>query len=264
GMFAGLSANPGGVGAHISDNGLASFGDTYARHFAITPEKIPAVAPDAGPAEVDAGWAVAGFVFDNERNQIAAYLNGVSSEFWSDADQFYRSAATAWKQAQLAKTPGLQPGERPDFPADQYYNPPQTELQSEEVVSESAEERVVVRTYAFTKVGVTYRKDAQGKFTLVGDTQLLAIKANPYWFNHDIYAPPSATEGGPFTIGRVIHSNRSSTLAAHIGGVAVYNRALSAAEMQTLAAIGRSPEGEASGEDAVLKLSELNAPRANP
>jgi hypothetical protein len=32
-------------------------------------------------------------------------------------------------------------------------------------------------------------------------------------------------QGGPFTIGRVIHSNRHATLSAWIGGVAVFDRA---------------------------------------
>ena len=45
-------------------------------------------------------------------------------------------------------------------------------------------------------------------------------------------------QGGPFTIGRVIHSNRQPTLSACIGGVAVFDRALSDDEMKRLATIG--------------------------
>jgi hypothetical protein len=40
GMFAGLGANPGASSAHVSENGLASFGDKYAHHLASTREKI--------------------------------------------------------------------------------------------------------------------------------------------------------------------------------------------------------------------------------
>jgi hypothetical protein len=45
-------------------------------------------------------------------------------------------------------------------------------------------------------------------------------------------------QGGPFTIGRVIHSNRHATLSAWIGGVAVFDRPLSDEEMKKLATIG--------------------------
>jgi hypothetical protein len=67
-----------------------------------------------------------------------------------------------------------------------------------------------------------------------------AIKANPYWFGHDIYSPKTIEEGGPFTIGRVIHSNRHATLSAYIGGVAVFNRALTAEEIKNLSEIGQA------------------------
>ena len=40
--------------------------------------------------------------------------------------------------------------------------------------------------------------------------------------------------GGPFTIGRVIHSSRSVGFTGWIGGVAVFNRALTKAEIKTL------------------------------
>ena len=69
--------------------------------------------------------------------------------------------------------------------------------------------------------------------------ELVALKSNPYYFGSDIYAPNSIEEGGPFTIGRVIHSNRHATLSAWIGGVAVFDRALSDHEMKRLATIGK-------------------------
>ena len=62
---------------------------------------------------------------------------------------------------------------------------------------------------------------------------------NPFWFPHDLYDPGAAEGGGPFTIGRVIHSSRGNGTRQTIGGVAVFGRALSAREMRRLAAIGR-------------------------
>ncbi|MFM2169196.1 MAG: hypothetical protein RIS79_3567, partial [Verrucomicrobiota bacterium] len=41
--------------------------------------------------------------------------------------------------------------------------------------------------------------------------------------------------GGPFTIGRVIHSSRSVGFTGWIGGVAVFDRALSGEELRRLA-----------------------------
>jgi len=53
------------------------------------------------------------------------------------------------------------------------------------------------------------------------------LKSNPYYFGSAIYAPKSIEQGGPFTMGRVIHSNRPPTPSAWIGGVAVFDRAFS-------------------------------------
>lgn len=67
GMFAGLAANRGASSAHVSENGLASFGDRYARHLAATQEKLRSAKPDASPEQFDAAWSAVGFVFDNAR-----------------------------------------------------------------------------------------------------------------------------------------------------------------------------------------------------
>src|SRR3972149_2487884 len=88
-----------------------------------------------------------------------------------------------------------------------------------------------------TNVRVTLRKDDQGKFTRVANRELLAIKANPYWFGHDIYSPRNPEDGGPFTIGRVIHTSRSVGFTGYIGGVAVFSRALSGKQMEGLGAV---------------------------
>jgi hypothetical protein len=74
-----------------------------------------------------------------------------------------------------------------------------------------------------------------------GDQELIALRANPYWFGHDLYAPANVEDGGPFTIGRVIHTGRNVGFTGYIGAVAVFSRALSAKEMKRLAEIARTP-----------------------
>ncbi len=71
-LFAGLAANPGGASAHVSENGVSSFGDRYARNLSVTPEVIPA----------DGSWTVVGFTFDNRRNEVTSYWNGKATENW--------------------------------------------------------------------------------------------------------------------------------------------------------------------------------------
>lgn len=56
GLFAGLQANKGGIGAHISENGSSSFGDIYARHLASNPTKMKQIKPDTEPADSDSYW----------------------------------------------------------------------------------------------------------------------------------------------------------------------------------------------------------------
>jgi hypothetical protein len=46
--------------------------------------------------------------------------------------------------------------------------------------------------------------------------------------------------GGPFTSGRVIRSSRSVGFTGWIGGVAVFNQALSADEMLRWSVVGRA------------------------
>lgn len=257
GMFAGLSANPGASSAHVSENGLSSFGDPYARHLAVTQAKMRSVNREATPEQLDAGWSSVGFVFDNPKNTVTAYIGGIAAEYWiaePAKSPFYQSTERAWRQARLATIPGVQPGEDPQFPKDQFYTPPETKALHEEVVSETAENRVIVRTFEFTKLRVTQRKDAAGNFTTETACELVALKANPYWFGHDIYTPPNAADGGPFTIGRVIHSSRHPTLSAFFGGVAVFDQPLTAGQMRTLARIGTA---EAKTVPTLLNLSDL-------
>lgn len=169
-LFAGLAANSGASAAHVSDNGASTFGDRYARHLSVTPERIP-----------QGVWSCIGFVFDNRANIVTSYLNGVASEYWIEdpgKQPFYQHAARAWERGE--------------------YRPPR-------------------------------------EFVRVENGRLAALRANPYWFPHDIYSPADLNAGGPFTIGRVIHQGRSNGFVGAIGGVAVFRRALSPGDMRRLA-----------------------------
>jgi len=241
-LFAGLAANDGAAAAHISENGRSSFGDRYARNLAATKEVIRTVPADSPLDVLDRAWSVAGFSFDNAKNTVTAYLNGKAAEYWienPESHPFYQWPYKGWVQAQLHRIPGLQPGEDSGFPTDQFYEPPETKPSSRTVIQETGDQRTELHVFPFTKVRVTLGKNAQGKFATLVDRKLVAIKANPFWFRHDIYSPPGPKDGGPFTIGRVIHSSRSVGFTGYIGGVAVFGRALSAKQMERLAAIGR-------------------------
>ncbi len=238
-LFAGLAGNPGASAVHVSENGRSSFTDKYARNLAVTPEKIPRVETGGTVAGHDGSWAAAGFVFDNDNNTATAYLNGKASDYWieePDKHPFFRWPAKGWQQAQFARMPGLQEGEEEDYPEDQYYAPPEDDPIEERVLEESGGERVVLRTYEFTKVRETYGAGASGEQELVR-RELAALRVNPYWFGHDLYAPAAPEEGGPFTIGRVIKSSRGQGNTAFYGGVAVFDRALSGEEMAALARV---------------------------
>lgn len=217
-LFAGLAANDGASAAHVSENGARSFGDRYARNIAVTPEKIPAVPADAPPAQLDAAWTAVGFVFDNKRNTVTAYLNGVATDYWIDNPQqhpFFKWPAEGWRSGE--------------------YTPPEGKPISRTEVQRSDDgTRVELWLYKFTKVRVTL--DRQGK---VLRRELASLRVNPYWFGHDLYTPASEAEGGPFTIGRVIHMSRSVGFTGWIGGVAVFDRALSPQDMKRVSAAGR-------------------------
>ncbi|MEZ5353804.1 MAG: hypothetical protein R2762_14290 [Bryobacteraceae bacterium] len=226
-IFAGLAANNGASAAHVSENGGPSFGDKYARNLAVTSHRI-APAP---------AWSVVGFTFDNASNTVTAYIDGRATPYWIDNPQqhpFFKWPAEAWRQGKLHSRPGTQDGENPSFPADQYYLPPETKIVRTETISRARTERVILRTFPFTKVRVTLRRDEDGRWTVFGE-ELVALKVNPFWFAHDLFSPGAAGNGGPFTIGRVIHSSRGVGFTGWIGGVAVFDRALSAAQMRRLA-----------------------------
>lgn len=231
-LFMGLAANHGGSAAHVSENGGASFGDKYARNLSVTPEKIPAF---VGERDVDSNWSVVAFAFDNARNTVTSYLNGVASEHWIEQPErhpFFQWPARGWLQAQLSRMPGLQEGEDPQFARDQFYEPSEGRPRKVRKLGANVE----LHEFDFTRVRVTL-----GDGGKVIRRELVALRANPFWFPNDLYAPKSAAEGGPFTIGEVIHTSRSQGFIGYLGGVAVFDRALSAKEMRRLAAIGRTP-----------------------
>ncbi|MCL4850149.1 MAG: hypothetical protein KJZ78_02065 [Bryobacteraceae bacterium] len=242
-LFAGLAANHGASAAHVSENGTKSFGDRYARNLAVTPNVIPTVPPGATVETLDRMWSVAGFVFDNEKNTVTAYLNGNAKEYWIDnpaSHPFFQWPAKGWLQAQLRKMPGTQPGEDPEFPTDQFYTPPETKLRERRILETTETRRIELHTFDFTKVHITLHKDSRGRFTEVVSRELVALRVNPFWFHHDLYSPGTPDHGGPFTIGRVIHSGRSVGFTGYIGGVAVFDGALTPAQMVRLADIHRS------------------------
>lgn len=239
-LFAGLAANTGAAAAHVSENGAASFGDRYARNLSVTPELIPTIPPDASAETIDAHWSVVAFSFDNARNTVTSYLNGRATDYWIDEPErhpFYRWPARAWRQGHLHREPGVQPGEDPDFPRDQFYSPPEPKPLRRKVIEERGEEITELHEFEFTKVRVTYARGAPRRIL---HRELAALRVNPFWFSHDLYHPRTPEQGGPFTIGEVIHLSRSQGFIGYFGGLAVFDRALTAKEMERLAAIARS------------------------
>lgn len=241
-LFAGLNV-PGSACGHVSENGASSFLNKYALHKCNSAGVSPAVHADSPPDALDASWQCFAMTFDHERDEIAGWLNGEAGERWLENPRnggLLSSAHNAWLQGHLRREPGLRPGEDPDYPEDQFYNPPEDTPISVEVLSESGDERVELRRYRYTRVKTTLRKADDGTWSVL-ERDLAAIRLNPWWYPHGIYKPADAETGGPFTIGRVIHSSRSVGFTGWIGGVAVYNRALSAGELAKLAAIAEMP-----------------------
>ncbi len=241
GLFAGNNIS-GTACAHVSENGGGTFLNLYAMHKSNSVDIAPAVPADSPAGILDASWQCFAMTFDHETEQLVAWLNGRSGDRWFDQPKENRSLSTAynaWRQGHLRREPGLQEGEDPDFPADQFYNPPEDEPVSVEVLGESEGEKVELREYGYTRVLTTLRKDGEGRWQVAG-RDLVGLRLNPWWYPHDLYAPDKDS-GGPFSIGRVIHSARTVGFTGWIGGVAVFDRALSADELETLAALDDKP-----------------------
>jgi hypothetical protein len=236
-LFAGLNKGGSACG-HVSENGASSFLNKYALHKCNSAGISREVPADAPAAVLDASWQCFAMTFDDAADEMTGWLDGVAGDRWLEnpqKDGLISFAANAWLQGRLHREPGLQPGEDPSFPEGQFYNPPEDTPVSVNVVSETAAERVEVREYGYTKVRVTLCGGAEVS------RELVALRLNPWWYPHGIYRPADDGTGGPFTIGRVIHSSRSVGFTGWIGGVAVFNRALRPDELARLAALSRVP-----------------------
>jgi hypothetical protein len=230
-LFAGLNKQGSACG-HVSENGASSFLNKYALHKCNSAAQSPEIPADS-PAEVlDKSWQCFAMTFDHEKDELTGWLNGVSGDRWLDdpkRDKLISFAYNAYMQGHFAKLSGKQEGEDETFPKDQYYNPPEGEPLSVKVMRDSPDERVELREYRYTKIEVTLRAEKEVA------RELVALRLNPWWYPHDLYSPKDAQSGGPFTIGRVIHSSRSVGFTGWIGGVAVFDRALDAAELTRIA-----------------------------
>jgi hypothetical protein len=236
-LFAGLN-KAGSACGHVSENGASSFLNKYALHKCNSLTQSPEVPADSPGAILDASWQCFAMTFDHQKDELTGWLNGVSGDRWLDnpkQDKLISFAYNAYMQGHFSKLPGKQAGEDEAFPEDQYYNPPEGEPLSVQVLRESVDERVELREHLYTKLEVTLRG---GKEVT---RELVALRLNPWWYPHDIYSPKDEMSGGPFTIGRVIHSSRGVGFTGWIGGVAVYDRALTEREMQTLDSLRLAP-----------------------
>lgn len=256
-LFAGLAANPGASAAHVSENGAASFSDKYARNLSVTPDTIPTISPQAEPEEIDANWNTIGFVFNNQRNEVTSYRNGVAQEFWVEnpgLHPFYKWAAKGWQQADRVRRQLPPSAEDAAYPPAQLYAPPEGKPLRIQRLSAAADQRVELHYFPYTKVRVTWRQ--QGKQWVVVNRELASLRVNPFYFPHDLYRPATPADGGPFTIGEFIHSSRSQGFIGYLGGVAVYRRALSQLEMRRLGQVGLSAPP--------LRLADLSPTAAKP
>jgi hypothetical protein len=234
-LFAGLN-HEGSACGHVSENGASSFLNRYALHKCNSAARSLAVPADSPAAVLDGSWQCFAMTLDHERDELIGWLNGVAGDRWLDnpkADRLISSAYQAYMQGWYARTPEREPGEDSSFPRDQYYNPPEGAPVSVTVLAEQNGERIERREYRYTRVEVALRDGREVARELVG------LRLNPWWYPHCIYSPPNDGSGGPFTIGRVIHSSRGVGFTGWIGGVAVYDRALRAEELARLAALCR-------------------------
>ncbi len=236
-LFAGLNKEGAACG-HVSENGASSFLNKYALHKCNSAEASPKVPADADPATLAKSWRTFAMTFDSRTHELTGWLDGASGDRWLEnpqKDRLLAFAANAWLQGRLARIPGLQEGEDPKFPADQYYDPPEATPVKVTPLETQGTRRSELREYRYTKVKVTLE---DGRET---GRELVALRLNPWWFPHDLYAPRADGTGGPFTIGRVIHSSRGVGFTGWIGGVAVFDRALTAGELAQLHALATNP-----------------------
>ena len=166
GIFAGLQANKGGLGAHISENGGSSFGNIYARHLASAPRKMKKKSKLArSRADTDLQWNAVGMVFTNEEDSVTAYVNGLADEVWVEnpkSSRFFQYTYNAWQQGQMAAQEGLQDGEDVDFPKDQFYKLPEDKVLEMKTIKRTADRLVRLETTPFSKIEATYQLNPDG------------------------------------------------------------------------------------------------------
>jgi hypothetical protein len=235
-LFAGLN-KAGSACGHVSENGASSFLNRYALHKCNSADQSPEVPADSPPDVLDGGWQCFAMTFDHQRDELTGWLNGVAGDRWLDHpknDKLISSAYNAYMQGHYATTPGKEDGEDEAFPKDQYYNPSENDSLNMKVLSYDGTTRVELREYPYTRVEVSLQNGQEVSRELVG------LRLNPWWYPHDLYTPKDAHSGGPFTIGRVIHSSRGVGFTGWIGGVAVFDRALHEDELRKLTDIVRA------------------------
>lgn len=198
----------------------------------------PTVPADSPAGVLDASWQCFAMTCHHETHELTGWLDGQDTGRWQEnVQKAIPVIHNAWLQGQLYREPSLQPSEDPNFPTDQFYNPPEDKPVSVKVLGETADERVELQEFRYTRVKVTQRKATDGTWTTTA-RDLAGVRLNPWWYPHDsLYTPANDGTGGPFTIGRVIHSSRSVGFTGWIGGAAVFNRALSAEDLAKLAMI---------------------------
>ncbi len=170
--------------------------------------------------------------FDHQKDELTGWLNGVSGDVVDNpkADKLIASAYNAYMQGYLPHAwQRINRGR--SISKDQYYNPPEGQPLSVKVLRQSGKQRVELHEHRYTKIEVTC------KTVKKSHRDLVALRLNPWWYPHDLYAPKMRRTVAPFTIGRVIHSSRSVGFTGWIGGVAVFDRALTEAELKMLSEI---------------------------
>ena len=237
-LFAGLNKQGSACG-HVSENGASSFLNKYALHKCNSGDQSPEVPADSPADVLDESWQCFAMTFDHERDALTGWLNGVSGDRWLDnpkKDNLISYAYNAYMQGHFSSLPGKQVNEDESFPKEQYYNPPEGKPLNVKIIRETPEGRIELHEHRYTKIEVTIQ---DGKEVA---RDLVSLRLNPWWYPHDLYSPKDAQSGGPFTIGRVIHSSRGVGFTGWIGGVAVFDRSLSEQELKSLASFRLAPK----------------------
>ena len=76
---------------------------------------------------------------NHSTDELTSWLDGEAIALWQD--KLNRNSTKpiryAWRQGFLANTPSSQEGENPNYPSDQYYNPPETKPLSIKILNQT-------------------------------------------------------------------------------------------------------------------------------